>query len=579
MKIRTKKIIMVLTIFVLFMFAGSYMINKNGIHSSNFRLVKDELLNRENERVAGIYYQGNITVLDTTKKYAHLVLVLNNESNLNINMSILEKVPQNMDILLTMEFWGDKFIQKYDGSPLKEIIDGSLDAKLNNIYERLLNGKRTIYVRINPEMELWTYQFPWHNSDYYIGAYRHIVTKWKNQNPNLKFVWGPSGFMGAERFYPGDDVVDFVSITLQSQAEKGHDRYPSYKNSDQEMHRKLHRMRFIDKPFMIIVSANTYSNDQIITSAYAAHNIIDKHKEICYSNDLWNNSDTASRINKFEIGLYDPRQLLISNAAITVEHLFIDIGQIQLGKSGKEIEDVFSRGRNLILSFEPWKDMNGDSDPDILDNIVQGKYDSVIKQLYEEIKNSEKTIYLRFAHEMEIPITRYSWQSKDPVDYIKAYRYFMQFMEPFPKNVKRVWGPAGDRGSPDFYPGDDVVDYISFAAYGLPDKNITDFKKQRLFSSIYYDKRLNFKHINKPFFLTEFGVKGPDEYKMQWMEDAAYTLKRNPQVIGACYFNMSDTPGAWGDIKEPDWSITSDVLNRFLEVLNRKVELENDNYK
>jgi beta-mannanase len=77
------------------------------------------------------------------------------------------------------------------------------------------------------------------------------------------------------------------------------------------------------------------------------------------------------------------------------------------------------------------------------------------------------------------------------------------------------------------------------------------------------------RFINKPIFITEFGVKGPEEYKAVWLEDAARILNKNPQVVGVNYFNMSDTPGVWGEIKEPDWSITPETLHRFLEVLER----------
>ena len=116
-------------------------------------MVKNELLNRENEQVAGTYYYTNTNVLDTTLKFAHIVLILNNEPELKIETSILDKVSKDKEILLTMEFWGDKFIQKYDGSPLKEIIDGALNTKLDAIFNTILADKSRIYVRINPEME------------------------------------------------------------------------------------------------------------------------------------------------------------------------------------------------------------------------------------------------------------------------------------------------------------------------------------------------------------------------------------------------------------------------------------------
>ena len=104
-------------------------------------------------------------------------------------------------------------------------------------------------------------------------------------------------------------------------------------------------------------------------------------------------------------------------------------------------------------------------------------------------------------NEMEIPITRYPWQSQNPVDYIHSFRYFMAFKNPFPANIKRVWGPAGDRGSIEWYPGNDVVDYMSIAIYGLPDKNITDPEKKRKITKIGFTESSVFSIV---FGLCEF---------------------------------------------------------------------------
>ena len=179
-------------------------------------------------------------------------------------------------------------------------------------------------------------------------------------------------------------------------------------------------------------------------------------------------------------------------------------------------------------------------------------------------------MYLRYSHEMEIPITRYPWQSKDPITYIKSFRYFMNFKTPLPSNIKRIWGPAGDRGSLEWWPGNDVVDYISIAIYGLPDKNITDPKKQESFKTIFNRKTWRLRFVDKPIFITEFGVKGPEELQTKWLEDAAKVIVANPQVMGINYFNMTDTPKAWGEIKPPDWSITKKSFQNFIEALEEK---------
>lgn len=170
---------------------------------------------------------------------------------------------------------------------------------------------------------------------------------------------------------------------------------------------------------------------------------------------------------------------------------------------------------------------------------------------------------------MEIPVDRYAWQKKDPIEYIKAFRYFMKFPGSEMDNIKRVWGPAGDRGSLEWWPGDDVVDYISISVYGLPDKNITDPEKQESFESIFNRKSRRMRFVNKPFFITEFGVKGDEDFQTKWLLNAAEILNKEPQIVGVCYFNMTDVPDAWGEIKPPEWSISKNTFHQFIEKLER----------
>ncbi|NNG08758.1 MAG: hypothetical protein HKM92_01200, partial [Arenibacter sp.] len=112
-------------------------------------------------------------------------------------------------------------------------------------------------------------------------------------------------------------------------------------------------------------------------------------------------------------------------------------------------------------------------------------------------------------------------------------------------------------------------DIVSIAIYGLPDKNIIDPEKQESFETIFNRKIWRLRFLDKPIFITEFGVKGPEEYQTRWLKRAAEIIAQNSQLIGVNYFNMSDTPKAWGEIKPPDWSITKKSFLSFTETLNR----------
>ena len=534
-------------------------------------MAKDELAVNENETIIGIFDRRTIAVFDTVRNFTHLVIKINTDKTFRFNNSDLEKIVKAENVLITVEFKGNKFFSNIRNNPSKQIVNGLYDKKMEYINQILFKKNKNIYIRLMPEMEVPVYKYSWQNlqGTQYIESYRYLVHKLKKLNPDLKFVWGPSGFMGAEEYYPGNDVVDLMSITLKSETEKIFTRYPTYTNLPDEIHRKLHRLRFFKHPLIFLGSQNEMRRPIIFDYVKSENDTINKYNNIAYDVNLWAATNTNIKSRKFIFGLHDPNHILTNDPAISAEHIFVDFGQVQSGELSRLIQAVFSRKHDVILTVEPWRDLTGIPDSSVLLNILAGKYDNILEKVFAEISETTHTVYLRFAHEMEIPITRYAWQSQDPLTYIRAFRYVMTFAQPFPQNVIRIWGPAGDRGSLDFYPGNDVVDYVSFAIYGLPDKNITDYEKQANFSKIFNSKIWRFRLISRPIFITEFGVKGPEEYQNLWLEDAAKTLNNNPQVIGINYFNMSDTPGAWGNIKEPDWSITSASLHKFMVILER----------
>ena len=448
---------------------------------------------------------------------------------------------------------------------------GRFDKVFKRFCTEFIGSRPNVYFRFDPEMEVPATRLPWqyYNSGY-IDAFRHFAELCKTYAPQVKQVWGPAGYPGTLEQYPGDDVVEAASVTLKSDSEQSLDVYPKNYSVQYDLMRRLHRLRFIDKPVFVIgshQSENDSVNDQLVSSVTQ---IINEERDVVY-NEV-NFQRPAKEVLKrkpgeIEIGLYDPQSLLIGEPPVTVEHLFVDFGSLNNGEFETDFHKVIERNHNVIVTFEPFRLPEGKTDLQVLQHITEGNYDRQLDQLFTILKSSPRRIYLRFAHEMEIPITRYPWQSQNPVDYIKSFRYFMKFSNPFPATIKRVWGPAGDRGSIEWYPGNDVVDFMSIAIYGLPDKNITDPEKQESFSTIFYRKYWRLRFIDKPLFITEFGVKGPEDYQTKWLENAAKVIKENHQVFGVNYFNMTDTPKAWGDIKPPDWSISKNSFYRFISMV------------
>ncbi|WP_142783537.1 glycoside hydrolase family 26 protein [Changchengzhania lutea] len=475
-------------------------------------------------------------------------------------------------LIITIETWGSNMFLAYRKNQMADLYSGKYDEVIKTLCTTIVNKRPNVYFRLNPEIEVPYKRYPWQGYvSEYIKASEYLVSLCQKYAPQVKYLWGPSGYPGVLEYYPGDKSVDAASVILKNDSEEKLDAYPKHRSIKYDLIRRLHRLRFLDKPIFVFGSNNNFNDsiDANLVASISKH--IEKERKVIYSSDNFKRpriikKDTIE--SKLEIGLYDPQNLLNNELAVSVEHLFVDFSSLNNGSFQLDFDKVIKRNHDVIVTFEPFRIPGKDDDLNVLQHVTEGMYDSEIEKLYAIILNTERKVYLRYAHEMEIPITRYPWQSQDPITYIKSYRYFMMFKGAFPANIKRVWGPAGDRGSIEWYPGNDVVDIMSMAIYGLPDKNITDPNKQLSFSTIFNLKSKRLKFIDKPLFITEFGVKGPEDYQTKWLEDAAKVLNKNTQVLGVNYFNMSDTPKAWGDIKPPDWSITKKTFHHFLNMLN-----------
>ena len=471
----------------------------------------------------------------------------------------LKDLAADKDLLLTV-------VAGQEGA-LSMVTDGEFDDALRLLCG-LLPGKKRIYLRWDPDMEVpvqrhsWQYQSP---SDY-IEAFRHVAGICRNAKPTLQIMWSPAGYPGTEEYWPGDDVVDAVGISVNGQSELSATAYPPDPDQRTALRRKLIRTRFTNKPLWVFASGNDSVVNALQTDLKSAVKGIKQDSGSLFQQYVMDKPAARAANAMPVLGVYDPRQALTGSKDVHVEHLFVDLGNIQTGGFAKDFEAVVRRGHEVIVTVEPWRDGKVRKDSSVLQNTVLGVYDEEFQSLFTTISKTNLTVYVRFAHEMEIPIHRYSWQSQDPALYIRAFRHFMDLGKGI-KNVKKVWGPAGDRGSMEWYPGGDVVDLVSIAIYGLPDKNITDPTKQESFETIFNRKAWRMRLASKAIFITEFGVKGPEDFQSEWLGKAAAVLAAHKEVAGVCYFNLADNPEVWGDIPAPDWGISPATYNHFVEAL------------
>lgn len=213
-----------------------------------------------------------------------------------------------------------------------------------------------------------------------------------------------------------------------------------------------------------------------------------------------------------------------------------------------------------------------------LQNIIDGKFDTELKQWAIDAKNDAIPILADFALEMNgdwFPwsgifngagkLDGYGDKSypDGPERYRDAYRHIIDIFDG--QGAKHItWMfHVNLASSPDkrwntpayYYPGDDYIDWIGFSLYGVQTTNeeweglgFSDQLKE------YHKNFLDISH-SKPIALLEFGVTDnhPDGNKSAWLNDAFQNIIDNPymkfQAINPWHENWQNEDESWSQIR------------------------------
>lgn len=103
----------------------------------------------------------------------------------------------------------------HEGETAAKIPTGAYDAKIDGTLNYLATLPGPLLLRIGAEMDVW--QIPVSHQTF-IDAYRYIALRARALCPNVELIWSPSYAPGygddQESYYPGDDVTDWVGVSL-----------------------------------------------------------------------------------------------------------------------------------------------------------------------------------------------------------------------------------------------------------------------------------------------------------------------------------------------------------------------------
>jgi endoglucanase len=122
---------------------------------------------------------------------------------------------RNRSLLVTVEPW----IWGAPHAPevlRRDILAGRHDVTMRRVCDVLGNLDSPVTVRWAQEMDNPNGHFPWamwQPADH-IAAYRRMVGVCRSAAPGLQYMWSPAGEDGMQAYYPGDDVVDVIGLSV-----------------------------------------------------------------------------------------------------------------------------------------------------------------------------------------------------------------------------------------------------------------------------------------------------------------------------------------------------------------------------
>lgn len=219
---------------------------------------------------------------------------------------------------------------------------------------------------------------------------------------------------------------------------------------------------------------------------------------------------------------------------------------------------VVARGQVLHIDIDA-RDFTGSGEtPVTWQAVAAGTFDGDLAAQARGVAGLGVPVFLTFDHEPDQPSRSDQGTS---ADFIAAWRHVHQvFVQNGATNAVWVWVvmglPLTYASSLAFWPGNDVVDWISWEAYdqancgsGTPDPaRFRSFGQAML--GFYDYLRLHGGaagiDVRKPMMISESGtvvLPGPDSPSERWFDDAPEALRRHPQVKALTLWDHTGNPG------------------------------------
>lgn len=270
---------------------------------------------------------------------------------------------------------------------------------------------------------------------------------------------------------------------------------------------------------------------------------------------VWQIRQSPHNTSQPTLGMYNSNLDVPPLAISYIQHTFVDWRNPRY--LALALANTLQSENVPLVTIEPRGEIDGAK---LLKDITAGIYDERLHRIGNILAASKGTVYVRFAHEMELA-NLYPWGNQDPQIYRDAYMHASNIFRSKSKNVQLVWSPAGNTGAEAYYPGDHFVDLIGTTVlydeywYGQYLPSFEQLSSSRKWLHVF----------GKPVWVVEFGAGAANVDNQKKLISDAVNSFSGLGYKALIYLNMKDA-----NIIGPDYSLRS--INDFNERFKSKID-------
>jgi beta-mannanase len=194
-------------------------------------------------------------------------------------------------LMITVEPWSWASNWNMNSNELLEGIKaGDYDTNIATVCSSIARLNSPISIRWAQEMEDAVGKFIWAvwTPQDYVFAYRHFVTECRKHLPDADYVWSPKGGASLAKYYPGDDYVDVIGLSVFGYQPYDKRNFGGERTFEQALEPGYRLVSGFGKP--VIVAELGYEGDEEYVSRWAKavaapHPEFPELKAIVYFND------------------------------------------------------------------------------------------------------------------------------------------------------------------------------------------------------------------------------------------------------------------------------------------------------